>query len=294
MQPSIIDYTSSTRALNSYACDRFTGKKSYILLIGDRFVARTLSIWDKIDLFVQKLFNLDSPDTLLGQIRAGFSKLKSLASIVHIPLEKTNLSEKAPEISGALYLHQQQNLKNKTFKSEHGAKVAAIFLTSIGLNVEVEQSGNNFSLKDSRDNLSSKYKIELHKDKIDVLTIAEKLNDKHFGGDKVISGNTILGTHREDLENYRAEVELWEDSSLKDKVLVAINQKLENLDETDRSRATTPKQSTTEQKCEDRLRQANYHFANVKLFPENYPENAAEEALADILKARLKLIKSMG
>jgi len=294
MQPSIIDYTSSTRALNSYACDRFTGKKSYILLIGDRFEARTLSIWDKIDLFVQKLFNLDSPDTLLGQIRAGFSKLKFLASKVDIPLEKTNLSEKAPEISGALYLHQQKNLKNKTFNSEHGAKVAAIFLTSIGLNVKVERSGEVFLLKDSLVNLASKYKIELHEDEKDVSTIAENLNKKHFGGDKVISGNTILGTHRDDLENYRAEVELLGVSSYKDIVLEAINQKLENLDKTDRSRATTPKQSTTEKKCKDELNQANYHFADVKLFPENYPKDAAEKALADILEARLNLIQSMG
>jgi hypothetical protein len=294
MHPSIIDYKSSTEALTIYASDRFNGKNSYILLKGNRFESRTLSIWDKIDLFVQKLFNLDSPDTLLGQIRAGFAKLKSLASIVDIPLEKTNLSEKAPKISGALYLHQQQNLKNKTFNSEHGAKVAAIFLTSIGHNVEVEQSGEVFLLKDSLVNLASKYKIELHEDKKDVSTIAVNLNKMHFGGDKVISGNTILGTHKEDLENYRDEVELWDVSSYKDIVLVAINQKLENLDKTDHSRATTPKQSTTEQQCEDRLKQANYHFADVKLFPENYLENDAEKALANILEARLNLIQSMG
>lgn len=295
MQLSMIDYKSSTEALSSYAADRIAhGKKSYILLKGNGFVAKTLTFWEKIDLFVQKLFNLETPDNLLGKIRDGFAKLKSLVLQFGINIEKNNLCEKAVEISEKLYDQQQKNLKDQIFATEHGAKVAAIFLTSKGFNLQIAKDGEKFRLIDSYTNLASKYKLELHAANVNVSAIAEHLDNKFFGGERVISGTNIVQTLREDLEAYKAEIQGWEDSSSKEIALEAITQQLQKLDETDLSRASTPKQATNIKKFEKELKEANFHLTEVKLYPKNYSEDAAEKAVADILNARLNLLQSMG
>lgn len=290
-----IDIHSTSTALGKYVTDRnFFQKKTYIIIKNGSFEARTLSFWEKIDLFVQKLFNIETPDNLLGQIRGGFAKLKFLAQELGIVIDKNNLCDKAPEITGKLYAQNKKSLTDQKFTTEHGAKVAAIFLSAEGHSLKVVKDGRSFRLAVSPTNLASQYKLELHLAKVNVAEIAKELDSKFFGGEKVVTGSTILLTEKEDLDANMADVKTWECSVAKQIVLEARAQRLEKLAKEEIIPTSTSKQPKNTGELKQALQDAEFQYSEVKLHPKKYSDDAAERALSSILNARFNLIQNMG
>jgi hypothetical protein len=230
MTPPIqINYKSVDNALNQIARPTeglFAGKPVIVCKKnGDNEIleGEFLSLFKRIVLIIEKIFGINDEKSLTGQMKKGFTKLKEITDL--LVLNQTN----AEIAIRNLYLHQQQNLKNQKFSSREEAFLAVLYLAEHVQNglprydygtqkipkiVKNEagqfqlnfERGPDFSLRDMKNTFIFKYRVD-EKRYTRIRKLTSGMDQKFFGGEKVLQGTHFIGSRVEELESKIAELE---------------------------------------------------------------------------------------
>jgi hypothetical protein len=228
MTPPIqIKYKSVDNALNQIARPTeglFAGKPVIVCKkFGDNEIleGKFLSLIDRIVLIIEKIFGINDEKSLTGQMKKGFDKLKEITDLREWNQRDVAIAKRD------LYLHQQQNLRNQKFSSREEAFLAVLFLAEHvenGLPKDdfgskkipkiVEENGQlqlnfdkdpDFSLRVMKKTFILNYeKDEERYTRIQELTSG--MDQKFFGGEKVLRGTTLIGSRVEELKSELAEL----------------------------------------------------------------------------------------
>jgi hypothetical protein len=195
---NICDVSTSNliRSLDSYHATRTNGLKAYIIHNGNELEVKTLTLWDRINLFVQKLFGNTTPDTLYGQIQKGYETIQSVGSELKVAFEKKSLFGQKKQLVRTLKARIINNLAEKTFDDVNKAYILAIYLGNQNRLHKVVIDRNGFKLEELandpklHEKLQERLKQSLQEDKLEDLCV--RLNEEYFGGNQVFKERLIL------------------------------------------------------------------------------------------------------
>ena len=196
---NICDVSTSNliRSLDSYHATRTNGLKAYIIHNGNELEVKTLTLWDRINLFVQKLFGNTTPDTLYGQIKAGSDKIGSVVSEIGFRnFDKYSLYDKKSNIVGVLKNFIINRLAKRSFNDINRAYIVAIYL-GIRNNPHELKKANLLTWelqKAKNEELFVKQQNSLKKSlgKENLHELCQKMNEEYFGGNQVFKEKLIL------------------------------------------------------------------------------------------------------
>jgi hypothetical protein len=198
---NICDVSTSNliRSLDSYHAARENGEKAYIIYNGNELEVKTLTLWDRINLFVQKLFGNTTTDTLYGQIQKGYETIQSVGSELKVQFEKKSLFSTKVQLVKTLKARIINNLAKESFGDVKEAYILALYLGihSRPHTVVMESRGfSGFKLKELandpklHEKLQERLKQSLQEKKLKDL--CNQLNQDYFGGNQVFKERSIL------------------------------------------------------------------------------------------------------
>jgi hypothetical protein len=186
--------------LDDYHAKRNNGLKAYIIHNGNELEVKTLTLWDRINLFVQKLFGNTSPDTLYGQIQKGYETIQSVGSELGVEFEKKSLFGQKKQLVRTLKARIIYNLSKESFDDVNKAYILAIYLGNQYRPHKVVIDSNGFKLEE----LNNETNPNLYKNLQERLKessrgysledLCKQLNQDYFGGNQVFQGNQILSS----------------------------------------------------------------------------------------------------
>ncbi len=182
--------------MDDYHAKRNNGLKAYIIHNGNEFEVKTLTLWDRINLFVQKLFGNTTPDTLYGQIQKGYETIQSVGSELEVEFEKKSLFGQKKQLVRTLKARIINNLSKKSFDDVNKAYILAIFLGIHSRSHKVVMVSGRYKLEKLandpklHENLQTRLKQSLQKDNLEDL--CKQLNQDYFGGNQVFKEKLIL------------------------------------------------------------------------------------------------------
>ena len=186
------------QSLDSYHAARENGEKAYIIANGNELEVKTLTLWDRIYLFVQKLFGNTTPDTLYGQIKAGSDKIGEVVSELKFRnFDKFSLFAKKDIIVSLLKRNIINKLAERSFDDVNKALIVAIYLGiySKPYDVKIDFIEGFFKLEQATDvNLFIKQKEKLKESlgQDNPQKLFQEMNEEYFGGHQVLKEMQIL------------------------------------------------------------------------------------------------------
>ncbi|MBM3197275.1 MAG: hypothetical protein FJZ61_04775 [Chlamydiae bacterium] len=191
------------QSLDSYHAAREKGEKAYIIHNGCELEVKTLTLWDRINVFFQKLFGKAKPDSLFEQIRAGSNTIKGVVSIIGINrFDIFDLYEKKRSIMPVIRHHILENLVKTGFSDLNEAYTVAIYLGIQRRPHKVIKSPSGYSYileKVGDENLfitqQRKLKESLGIDSLEnkkCAMLCENMNQDYFGGNRLFKQQQIL------------------------------------------------------------------------------------------------------
>lgn len=184
------------QSLDNYHAKRNNGLKAYIIHNGNELEVKTLTLWDRINLFVQKLFGNTTPDTLYGQIQRGYKTIQSVGSELRVQFEKKSLFSTKVQLVRTLKARIINNLAKESFDDVNKAYILAIFLGNQNRLHKVVYDRNGVKLEELANdpklhkNLQERLKQSLQENNLKDL--CNQLNQDYFGGNQVFKERLIL------------------------------------------------------------------------------------------------------
>lgn len=186
------------QSLDSYHAARNNGEKAYIIYNGYELEVKTLTLWDRISLFVKKLFGNTTPDTLYGQIKAGSDKIGEVVSELKFRnFDKFSLFEKKDIILKVLKGNIFEKLAERSFDDVNKALIVAIYL-----GIQNKPHTVKFNFNETKFELEKAFDVNLfikQKDKLkeslgqdNPQKLCQEMNEEYFGGRQVFKEMQIL------------------------------------------------------------------------------------------------------